>query len=44
VRAHLLDLSGDRDAAIVHYRRAAAKTTSIPERNYLLAKAGVSTP
>ena len=39
VRAHLLDLSGDRDAAIVHYRRAAEKTTSIPERNYLLAKA-----
>ena len=24
VRAHLLELSGDRDAAIAHYRRAAA--------------------
>lgn len=39
VRAHLLEMTGDRDAAIVHYRRAAEKTTSLPERNYLLAKA-----
>jgi RNA polymerase sigma factor (sigma-70 family) len=39
VRAHLLEKSGDRDAAIAHYRRAASKTTSLPERNYLLAKA-----
>jgi predicted RNA polymerase sigma factor len=44
VRAHLLEMSGDRDAAIAHYRRAAAKTTSLPERNYLLAKAARVSP
>jgi predicted RNA polymerase sigma factor len=39
VRAHLLELSGDPAAAIAHYRKAAAKTASIPERNYLLMQA-----
>lgn len=39
VRAHLLDRAGDRAAAIAHYRAAAARTTSIPERNYLTMKA-----
>ena len=39
VRAHLLELSSDRTAAITHYRKAAAKTASIPERNYLLTQA-----
>jgi RNA polymerase sigma factor (sigma-70 family) len=39
VRAHLLELAGDRDAAITHYRIAAERTTSIPERNYLLTQA-----
>jgi len=39
VRAHLLEMSGDRDAAIKHYRIAAGRTTSIPERNYLLTQA-----
>jgi predicted RNA polymerase sigma factor len=39
VRAHLLELSGDRDAAIEHYRIAAGRTASLPERNYLLTKA-----
>jgi RNA polymerase sigma factor (sigma-70 family) len=39
VRAHLLEMAGDRQAAIAHYRNAAARTTSIPERNYLIAKA-----
>lgn len=34
VRAHLLEMAGDHEAAIVHYRAAAGKTTSIPERNY----------
>ena len=38
VRAHLLEMAGDRDAAITHYRTAAGRTTSIPERNYLLSK------
>jgi RNA polymerase sigma factor (sigma-70 family) len=39
VRAHLLERSGDVAGADAHYRRAAERTTSIPERNYLLAKA-----
>jgi hypothetical protein len=36
VRAHLLERSGDREGAIVHYRRAAERTTSVAEQNYLL--------
>ena len=39
VRAHLLEKMGDYDAAIKHYRVAAAHTTSIPEQNYLMAQA-----
>ena len=39
VRAHLLELSGDHQSAIAHYRRAAARTNSIPERNYLITQA-----
>jgi RNA polymerase sigma factor (sigma-70 family) len=39
VRAHLLEMSGDRDAAIKHYLLAASRTTSVPERNYLLTQA-----
>jgi RNA polymerase sigma factor (sigma-70 family) len=39
VRAHLLEMTGDYAAAINHYRSAAAHTTSIPERNYLLTQA-----
>ena len=39
VRAHLLELSGDHVAAIAHYHTAAARTTSIPERNYLITQA-----
>ena len=39
VRAHLLERVGDREQAIVHYRRAAERTLSIPERNYLTLKA-----
>src|SRR5262249_52083717 len=39
VRGHLLERAGDREAAQRHYRRAAERTTSIPERNYLLRKA-----
>jgi RNA polymerase sigma factor (sigma-70 family) len=39
VRAHLLEMSGDHQAAAVHYRRAAERTASIPERNYLADKA-----
>ena len=39
VRAHLLEMAGDRDNAIKHYRLAVSKTGSLPERNYLLAQA-----
>lgn len=39
VRAHLFELAGNRDRAIVHYRAAAARTNSLPERNYLLTQA-----
>jgi predicted RNA polymerase sigma factor len=39
VRAHLLDMAGDADAALAEYREAAALTTSLPERRYLLARA-----
>ena len=39
VRAHLLDLTGDREAARVHYRRAAQRTLSMPERRYLESRA-----
>jgi RNA polymerase sigma factor (sigma-70 family) len=39
VRGHLRERLGDFDQAISHYRAAAEGTLSIPERNYLMAKA-----
>jgi RNA polymerase sigma factor (sigma-70 family) len=39
VRAHLLEMAGDREAAITQYRAAAGRTASIPEQRYLLARA-----
>jgi len=39
VRAHLFEKTGDRETAIKHYRMAAARTTSMPERNYLMTQA-----
>ena len=39
VRAHLLEMAGDHAAAIAHYRLAAGRTTSLPERNYLMTQA-----
>jgi len=39
VRAHLLELAGDHRAAIERYQAAAARTASLPERNYLLTQA-----
>ncbi|HTX36666.1 MAG TPA: DUF6596 domain-containing protein [Bryobacteraceae bacterium] len=38
VRAHLLELAGDRQAAIANYQAAAALATSLPERNYLITQ------
>ena len=34
-----LELAGDRKRAVIHYRAAAEKTASLPERNYLLTQA-----
>jgi hypothetical protein len=39
VRAHLFERMGDHEAAIKHYRIAAARTTSIPEQNYFMTQA-----
>jgi RNA polymerase sigma factor (sigma-70 family) len=39
VRAHLLEMAGDPDAARDHYRRAARRATSVPEQRYLEGKA-----
>ena len=39
VRGHLLEKAGDLMGAARHYRAAAERTTSIPERNYLIVKA-----
>jgi RNA polymerase sigma factor (sigma-70 family) len=39
VRAHLLEVAGDLEGAVLHYRAAAAKTANWPERNYLLSQA-----
>jgi RNA polymerase sigma factor (sigma-70 family) len=41
VRAHLLEMAGDRDGAIKHFRAAAGKTGSLPERDYLLMQAAL---
>ena len=38
VRAHLHEMAGDHARALVHYRAAAERTMSIPERNYLIGK------
>jgi RNA polymerase sigma factor (sigma-70 family) len=40
VRGHLLERAGDRAGAIACYRRAADRTASTAERNYLLMQAG----
>ncbi len=39
VRAHLLDMAGDHEAARGHYRAAARRTLSLPEQRYLESKA-----
>ena len=39
VRAHLLEKVGERERALAHYRAAADRTASLPERNYLLTRA-----
>ena len=39
VRGHLLEMLGDHERAIHHYRIAAGRTTSLPEQNYLMTQA-----
>src|SRR6478735_4522220 len=39
VRAHLLEMAGETTAARAAYRLAAQRTTSLPERRYLEARA-----
>ena len=39
VRAHLLEMSGDRDAALEHYRTAAKLATNLAEQRYLASQA-----
>jgi RNA polymerase sigma factor (sigma-70 family) len=38
-KAHLLEMAGDAKGAVASYREAARRTTSVPERRYLLARA-----
>jgi predicted RNA polymerase sigma factor len=44
VRAHMLEMAGDRAGAADSYRRAARMATSIPERRYLEGRAGRFAP
>jgi RNA polymerase sigma factor (sigma-70 family) len=39
VRAHLLEMAGDTQGALEHYRAAASRTTSLPEQHYLARQA-----
>lgn len=39
VRAHLLEMAGDYAAAVAHFRVAASGSSSVPERDYLIAQA-----
>jgi predicted RNA polymerase sigma factor len=39
VRAHLLEMAGDLEGALTHYRIAAGRTSSQPEQVYLLTQA-----
>jgi RNA polymerase sigma factor (sigma-70 family) len=44
VRAHLHEMAGNHPTAIAHYLAAAARTSSIPERNYLSSQAARLAP
>jgi RNA polymerase sigma factor (sigma-70 family) len=39
VRAHLLEMAGETEAAVAHFEAAASRTTSLPEQHYLAAQA-----
>ena len=42
VRAHLLELAGDRPAAHTAYLKAARMTASVPEQRYLTLRAALT--
>ncbi len=42
VRAHLLELAGDQEAARTYYRLAARRTLSVPEQRYLESRAAAA--
>ena len=44
VRGHLLERAGDRAGAHAAYLRAADRTTSVPERHYLILRASLTSP
>ena len=44
VRAHLLEMTGEREAARAEYRQAARRTLSVPERRYLESRAAALMP
>jgi RNA polymerase sigma factor (sigma-70 family) len=44
VRAHLLEMAGEREAALAHYDLAARRTLSVPERRYLESRAARLAP
>jgi len=44
VRAHLFEMRGDNETAVEHFRAAARRTTSLPERDYLSRKAAALRP
>lgn len=39
VRGHLLEMLGDTEGALTHYRSAASRATSLPEQQYLTTRA-----
>jgi predicted RNA polymerase sigma factor len=41
VRAHLLEMAGDAEGALTHYRAAASRTTNLTERHYLAKQAAL---
>jgi RNA polymerase sigma factor (sigma-70 family) len=43
VRGHLYEMRGDHETAAQHFRAAARRTTSLPERDYLTTKAAAVT-
>ena len=39
VRGHLLEMAGETESALTHYRVAASRTTNLTERRYLMTQA-----